>query len=225
MSFSLEIKVTEIPPLQGYCNLIRVYLEFAKNEKPTIDHALKFRESLINSELKPSSINNYSSSIKLYHKMQGETELKLPFLKVSNKINFYYTEDEISKLLSCIKNLKHLAAISTLFYCLLRASDLCNLDDSDLDLKTLNLRIRDGKRGKQSILPIPPACGEILRQYLQVRPALEIDGRFPLFYTDFGNRWERLNFVPGWWYHYKNKAGIRKRRADAICLGIARPQF
>jgi integrase/recombinase XerD len=195
--------------INGYCNLIRVYLKFAKNEKPTIEQALKFRESLINSELKPSSINNYSSSIKLYHKMQDGSDLRLPILKVSNKINFYFTEDEISKLLSSIKNLKHLAAISTLFYCLLRASDLCNLDDSDLDLKTLNLRIRDGKRGKQAILPIPPACGEILGQYLKIRPALEINGRFPLFYTDFGNRWERRILYRTVVY-YKIKAGIHK---------------
>lgn len=73
----------------------------------------------------------------------------------------------------------------------------------------MNLRIRDGKRGKQAIIPIPNVCGEILRQYLKLRPVLEVDGQFPLFYTDWGNRWERRNLYKMVVY-YKNKAGINK---------------
>jgi integrase/recombinase XerD len=194
--------------IAGYCIRIKVYLTESETNSPGIEQASRFRETLLDSNLKPSSINNYCASIKAFYKMQGE-EIDLPFLKVSNKINFYYTEEEIIKLMSVIRNLKHIAAISTLFYCLLRASDLCNLNDCDLDLKDLNLRIRDGKRGKQAILPIPPACGGILRQYLQIRPPLEINGQFPLFYTDFGNRWERRNLYK-MVVHYKNKAGIKK---------------
>lgn len=30
----------------------------------------------------------------------------------------------------------------------IRTSELCNLDDSDLDLKSLTLRIREGKGGQ-----------------------------------------------------------------------------
>jgi integrase/recombinase XerD len=195
--------------IDGYCNLIKVYLKFLKTDKPTLDQAVKFREDLMSSprKLKPSSVNNYYAAIKLYHKMNGE-DLNLPLLKVNSKINFYYTEDEILKMLSVIKNIKHLAMIATLFYCLLRASDLCNLNMQDLNIKELNLYIRDGKRGKSAVIPIPPVCGEILKKYLQVRPSLEVDGE-PLFFTDYGNRWERLDLyrmVVG----YKNKAGIHK---------------
>jgi integrase/recombinase XerD len=95
-----------------------------------------------------------------------------------------------------------------LFYCLLRASDLCNLNIYDLNIKELNLYIRDGKRGKSAVIPIPPVCGEILKNYLQVRPSLEVDGK-PLFYTDYGHRWERRDLyrmVVG----YRKKAGIHK---------------
>jgi integrase/recombinase XerD len=34
-------------------------------------------------------------------------------------------------------------------------------------------------------------CTQVLRQYLNIRPSLEIDGRKTLFYTDFGKRWDR----------------------------------
>jgi integrase/recombinase XerD len=85
--------------------------------------------------------------------------------------------------------------VSTLFYCLLRANDLCNLDDEDIDLKELNLRVKDGKRGKPAILPIPSACAKILQQYLLIRPALEIDGRYPVFYTDYAKRWKGIIYI------------------------------
>jgi integrase len=195
--------------IEGYCNLIKVYLKFVENDRPTIDQAVKFRENLINSprKLKPSSINNYYAAIKLYHKMNGE-DLNLPLLKVNNKINFYYNEEEILNLLSVIKNIKHLTMVATMFYCLLRASDLCNLNMQDLNIKELNLYIRDGKRGKSAVIPIPPVCGGILKKYLQVRPSFKIDEE-PLFFTDYGNRWERRDLyrmIVG----YKNKANIHK---------------
>jgi len=42
--------------------------------------------------------------------------------------------------------------LQTLFYGCLMASELCNLDDCDLDLKSLTIRVREGKRGKAGIV-------------------------------------------------------------------------
>jgi len=194
----------------GYYSFVRVYLKFAKTTQPTVKQAFEFRETLIESFRKPSTINNYSLAIRLFHKMQNaEEDIKFPLLKVNNKLNFYFSEEEILRLLSEIKNLKHLAMVSLLFYCMLRASDLCALNDDDIDLKSLNLRILDGKFQKAAILPIPPNCGEILKQYLQIRPPLEIDGKNPLFYTDFSHRWDRRDLYR-MIISYKNKAGIKK---------------
>jgi hypothetical protein len=44
-------------------------------------------------------------------------------------------------------NIKRLAMLQTLFYACLQASEFCDLEDSNLDLKTLSIRIRDGKGG------------------------------------------------------------------------------
>ena len=77
--------------------------------------------------------------------------------------------------------------LQTLFYGCLRASELCNLDDRDLDLKSLILRV-EGKGGKEAMVYITDDCAKTLRRYLEVRAPLVIDGRKPLFYTDFGGR-------------------------------------
>ena len=99
--------------------------------------------------------------------------------------------------------------LKTMFYASLRATELCNLDDSDVDLKALTIFVRCGKGGKDALVLITVDCAKTLKQYLEVRAPLVIDGRKPLFYTDFGGRWERRS-VYRMFMNYKKLAGIEK---------------
>ncbi len=83
----------------------------------------------------------------------------------------------------------------TLFYGCLRASELCNLDDQDIDIKTLTLHIHAGKSGPDGIALISNDYANILKKYLEIRPPLEIENRPPLFYTDYGRRCDRLDVI------------------------------
>jgi integrase/recombinase XerD len=86
---------------------------------------------------------------------------------------------------------------------------LCNLDDRDLDLKAMTIHIREGKGGKDGIAYMSEECMRTLRQYLAVRPPFVMNGCQPLFYTDFGHRWDRRD-VHRMFSYYKKKAGIEK---------------
>jgi len=130
------------------------------------------------------------------------------FVRPANSIPYFFVESDISKIFSVCNNLKHLVMLQTLFYGCLRASELCSLNDCDLDLKSLSLRV-DGKGGKEAIVYITDECAKTLRRYLEVRPSLEINGRKPLFYTDFGGLWERRSVYRMFMY-YKKLAGIEK---------------
>ncbi|MDI9616087.1 MAG: tyrosine-type recombinase/integrase [Methanothrix sp.] len=90
------------------------------------------------------------------------------------------------------------------------ASKLCNPDDQDADLNTLTVFVRRGKGGRDAVVYITDDCAKTLRRYLEVRPPLVIDGRKPLFYTDFGKRWERRGVYRMFMYH-KRRAGIEKK--------------
>ena len=91
---------------------------------------------------------------------------------------------------------------------MLRASELTNLNDSDIDLKNLILRVREGKGGKDALLPIAPDCAEVLRQYLEIRQKVVLeDGSVPFFPTDFYHRWERRDLYR-MFTAYKRKAQI-----------------
>jgi integrase/recombinase XerD len=176
--------------VRHYAKFVRIYLKACKTTEPTVKDADRFREQLLDKQLSNSTLNNYAIAIRRYHEMMGE-EIAIPHLKRNDILPYYFTEDEVLLIFGVCHNLKHLAMLQTLFYGCLRASELCNLDDEDLDLKKATIRIRDGKGGRDGIAHLSPICINTLVKYLQVRPHLEIDGRTPLFFTDFGQRWDR----------------------------------
>jgi integrase len=106
-------------------------------------------------------------------------------MKPNNTIPYYFDETEITEIFNKCNNIKHLAILKTMFYASLRASKVCNLDDSDVDLKALTIYVRGGKGGKDALVFITDDCAKTLRRYLDVRAPLVIDKRKPLFYTDF----------------------------------------
>ena len=134
-------------------------------------------------------------------------DLSIARLEPNNKIPHFFSAEEIDKIFSAIPNLKHLCMIKTLFYACLRASELCALNDEDVDLKTQTIHISNGKGGKEAITPISSDCADIIREYLKVRPQLEVEGDHPLFFTDYGNRWNRFDLYK-MFISYKAKAGV-----------------
>ncbi|MDD3564883.1 MAG: tyrosine-type recombinase/integrase [Methanothrix sp.] len=174
-----------------------------------MEDSVRFRESLLENNLSRSAINNHSFAIMNYHKMLGDP-IDVPFMKRNDEIPYYFDEDDVLNIFSVCHNIKHLAMLQTLFYGCLRASELCHLDDGDLDLKNLTIRVREGKGGKDGLVFISNECAATLRRYLEVRPPLEVDGNYPMFYTDFGRRWVRTE-VHRMFVTYKKKAGVEKQ--------------
>jgi integrase/recombinase XerD len=95
----------------------------------------------------------------------------------------------------------------TAFYSCLRASEVCNLNLEDIDLDKLTLLVRNGKGGKNALCYLSEDAADTLRDYLAVRPEVEVDGEHPLFYTDYGARFNRKD-VYRLVIYYKNKAQI-----------------
>jgi integrase/recombinase XerD len=195
--------------MESYVWLVKTYLEYAKTNRPNATDFTDFRETLHKKNLSRSTINNYSFAIKKYHEMWGE-KIEYTFLKRNDEIPYYFDEEDVLRIFSVVHNVKHLAMLKTIFYSCLRASELCNLDDSDVDMKALTLRVREGKGGRDGIVLMNNECASLIKRYLLVRPQLEIDGRTPLFYTDYGNRWTKrgLHTI---FTAYKKKAGIQKQ--------------
>jgi integrase/recombinase XerD len=194
--------------IESYVIRVNKFLDFAQSDNPPVIAFEEFRDQLHSKNLSRSSLNNYSFAIRSYYKMMG-TEISFAFIKPNDILPYYFDEDDVLKIFSICHNLKHLTMLKTLFFGCLRASELCNLDMCDVDLKSLTIRLREAKGGKDGIANISDECANLLRQYLLARPPLSINGRLPLFYTDFGRRWDRKDLYRMFIY-YKKKAGIEK---------------
>jgi integrase/recombinase XerD len=195
--------------IEGYIGNVKRYLRFSNSDHPARENYNQFRELLYSSKLSRSTLNQYGYSIKAYHQMLGE-DVEFSRMIPNNRLPYYFTNEDVYTIFSSINNIKHLAMLQTLFYGCLRASELCNLNDDDLDMKDLTLRINAGKGGNDGIACINNKCATTLRDYLQIRPTLSIKGKKPLFYTDYGNRWHRID-IHHMFCAYKKKAGIEKR--------------
>jgi integrase/recombinase XerD len=194
--------------IDSYVGQVGRYLIYTGTDRPVSDMAVQCRETLHDRGLARSTINNYSFAIINYHRMLGET-LRLPFIKRNDQLPYYFNEDDVLRIFSVVYNIKHLAMLQTIFYGCLRASEMVNLDDGDVDMKNLVIHIREGKGGRDGIAYISDECARTLREYLAMRPSIEVDGRHPLFYTDWGNRWDRRD-IHRMFIYYKKRAGVEK---------------
>ncbi len=195
--------------IEGYLSYLRRFLVFAGEPSPSLSKADEYRESLLTRNLSRQTVNNACIAIKNYYKMSGE-EFSFKFLSSNKTIPFFFDQDDVLKIFTAAsQNIKHMAMLKVLFYCSLRASEICRLEDKDIDFKSMVIKIRNGKGGKDGIVYLTDDCIRTLRRYLEVRPPLEIDSKKPLFYTDYENFWDRRD-VYRMFIHYKKRAGIVK---------------
>lgn len=194
--------------IDSYLKAIRLYLNILKTITPSIEDAKEYHSNMAASNLARATVNIRRAALIAFYRSQG-SKLELSYLKPNNQVPYFFDENDVATILNSCKNFKHYAMLTLMFHCMLRVSDLCNLEDGDVDLKTLSLRIRNGKGGKSALLPIPPESADVLRSYLQVRPSLEIDGKQYLFYTDWRQKWTRRS-VEHAFQHCKDRAGVTK---------------
>ncbi|NPV62994.1 MAG: tyrosine-type recombinase/integrase [Methanotrichaceae archaeon] len=193
--------------IEGYVFRSGKYLEFAQTDHPTPEEHSRFREHLISKKLSRSTLNNFGFSARKYHEMIGYPAT-FKFIKPDNCIPHYFTEEDVSRIFNACHNLKHLAMLTTMFYECLRVSELCALNDDDIDFEAMTLRVRD-KGGREDMVPLNSKVAAILKEYLLIRPPIEVSGEHPVFITDYLNRWHRSE-VHRVLCIYKKKAGITK---------------
>lgn len=194
--------------IQSHKYRVKKYLEFSKTDKPNEADFAQFRDYLLGRKLARNTLNNYGFATRRYHEMMG-TVVKFNYLKPNDTIPFYFDEEDINRIFSVCGNIKHYAMLVTMFYECLRVSELCNLNDTDVDFHAMTLRIRGGKWGRDAMVPLNPEVAKVLRDYLQVRPDVRIDGVAPLFITDYLRRWHRTD-VGRMFHDYKKEAGVQK---------------
>lgn len=153
-----------------------MFREFLKSVYPMPLHKvskediLYFQQMLVKRGVSASYQNQSINALKFYlEQVLGHDrelyELERP--QKERKLPTVLSQEEVSRVLGQIKNLKHRAIIMTIYSCGLRISELLNLQIRDIDSDRMEVFIRGGKGKKDRLTLLSPHLLELLRVYFR----------------------------------------------------------
>ncbi|MCX2681421.1 tyrosine-type recombinase/integrase [Galbibacter sp. EGI 63066] len=123
---------------------------------------------ILKNKLSASYQNQIVNAIKLFfHKMEN-TKMNIELIhrpRRSRPLPSVLSKEEVKKILEAHGNLKHRTMLSLIYACGLRRGELLNLRPSDVESQRHLLIIRQGKGGKDRVVPISDRIIKMLREY------------------------------------------------------------
>ncbi len=193
--------------LRAYLDDLQLLADFMEDtpvEECTEVDARAFVMSRVEGGESPTTINRRMSSLRSFFKfllregvVQKSPVQKLRSLRTPSRLPNYLPQEQTNPLISSMESdlqgvvthswgadmaypvARDATIVMMLYYAGLRRSELASLRLGDMDLKSQTLRVL-GKGGKERIVPINQALGEVLRKYLEKREEFccEIDSDF-----------------------------------------------
>ena len=81
------------------------------------------------------------------------------------KLPVVLSQDEVRRVLGCLRSFRHHVCLSTIYSCGLRVSEGVNLQVANLDSDRMVVHLRKGKGNKDRYVPLPDRTLALLRQY------------------------------------------------------------
>ncbi len=123
---------------------------------------------IIAKKLSGSFQNQIINAIKLFYKITENSVLQVNLIfrpKRQKILPNVLSKEEVKSLLLVLRNIKHKTALSLIYSCGLRRSELLNLKPSDIDSKRGVIIVRQAKGKKDRIVPLSTKILELLREY------------------------------------------------------------
>ncbi len=114
-------------------------------------------------------VNQSISALKLlWTSVLGRTweDMNIKRPKCSHELPIVFSKDEVAKLLSKTRNLKHRTCLSLGYSAGLRVSEVCNLRLSDIDRTRMQIRVFHGKGSKTRYVPLAQNLLGLLDEYI-----------------------------------------------------------
>jgi integrase/recombinase XerD len=151
--------------------------------------------------------NQMVSAIKTFYTISGKGRVDPRYFERPRRrraLPKVFSKDEVSRILSSPRNIKHKLLLWMIYSCGLRRSEATNLRISDLDRERNLLHIREGKGGVDRIVPVPGKVWEKINEYVS-----SYSPRIYLFEGQTGGKYSSESvyrvFKDALW-----RAGIRK---------------
>ena len=150
-----------------------VFLKHCNRDIEEIDEQdiRKYIAYLINErKLAASTVNLYRAAICFLFAITLNKNLnyrQIPNMKKEQNIPVILTSEEVVRLFRHELNLRNKAILMTVYSAGLRVSEVCNLKVSDIDSKSMRIKVRNGKGGKDRHTILSQKNLDILREYWQ----------------------------------------------------------
>ena len=104
-----------------------------------------------------------------YHQTLGRsrTGFEIPIARKPTKLPHVLSRDEVARLLSRTRFLKHRALFMVAYSAGLRVSEIVNLRPRDIDSDRMVIRVEQGKGAKDRLAVLSPRLLEVLRDYFR----------------------------------------------------------
>ena len=122
------------------------------------------------------TLENYRSYISAFYQWMTREDIipknpcdKIPPIKYKEEIRNPFSNTEIDLIRTSCSSVRDRAIVETLLSAGIRATELTNLDITDVDFNSLSVHIREGKGSKERFTYITPVCAMYLKEYLLQR--------------------------------------------------------
>ena len=115
-----------------------------------------------------ASMNQAYSALKFFYERTLQRKWngsKIPRSKIPKKLPVVLSQDEVQRIFSAVKNLKHLAAFMIIYSGGLRVGEAVKLRVSDIDRERMTIRVRQGKGAKDRYTILGERALEVVREY------------------------------------------------------------
>jgi len=156
----------------AYVQSMEQFLRFFEGKDPERLGIKEIKQFLlylsVEKKLQGRSVNRIASGIKFYYfkvlERNWRTSL-IPRRKEKKTVPMVLSKQEISKMIHCLRNVKHKAVLMTLYATGIRNDEIRNLKASDIDSKRMVIHIRGGKGNVDREAILSPRLLEFLRFY------------------------------------------------------------
>jgi integrase/recombinase XerD len=174
LSQFLRLKGYSFKTRKVYLGQLRRMLEhFKKPAEEISESEIKtyLFDLLENKKASHSYVNQTISAIKFLYNdvLKGpKFNFKLPRPKRQHKLPKVLSFDEVMKILSSLKNLKHIAILYLVYSAGLRVSEVVSLKIADIDPSRMQIHVVQGKGDKDRYTILSLMAYEKLKQYLEI---------------------------------------------------------
>lgn len=174
--------------IEVYLNAINVFLNYFADKDPgditNSDLVLFNRNYILKRGYSASYQNQVINAIKLYYQKIEKRQLSIEEIERPRKyrpLPKVISKQVVEQMLVSIPNFKHKTALTLVYACGLRRSEILNLKLVDLDSKRKTLTVINGKGQKDRVLPLSDKLmNMIIRYYKMYRPKKYlIEGQSP----------------------------------------------